>query len=87
MDCVYNADGIIFEPSKQNILYSISDKPSTLNQENNKNELDKTDIRHVSQYENYNMSLKNSSEINELSLITALTFSDEFKKLLLNHSC
>ena len=74
MDCVYNADGIIFEPSKQNILYSISDKPSTLNQENNKNELDKKYIQHASQYVNSNMSLKNLSDICELSLIIALTF-------------
>lgn len=87
MDCIYNADGIIFKPSNQNILYSISDKPSTLNQENNKNKLDEKDIRQASQYVNYNMSLKNPNEIHELSLITALTFSDEFKKLLLNHSC
>ena len=74
MDCVYNADGIIFEPSNQNILYSISDKPSTLNQENNKNELDKKYIQYASQYVNSNMSLKNSSDICELSLIIALTF-------------
>lgn len=73
MDCIYNSDGIIYESVKKNIIYSIADTHSTVNQENNKNGLDKKNIQLTTQY--VNMSIKDSSDIHKL------------KKLLLNHSC